>query len=437
SFISLPRNYKNKELKIYAYLQSSDVFSVYNIPFFGNYDDIKRDFIYRKIYPISVGISMITFGLTFMLISILAYYKEPEILSLVYNSMLCTVIGIWILCYYNVTFLFLNVTYETTLEYISMYTIVPLSFLILKTINKSYFKIQIDIITYISALVSIVLIALHFLHIVPINRGLPLYHVFIILGFASLLVVRNMDLQKREFSESHRTILRSILTFILFFFAQMVVYFLQLWNLIEPNVLTDSFLATGGLTIVAAQTYNYLVYIADSFARKQENASLTHLAYADGLTNLSNRSMSEKIMADLDKEDIDYCIISMDLNGLKTINDEYGHVAGDKYITDFAKILTNCFEPFGTCCRIGGDEFIIIIPETTEDNVIALIEKAKSALGVLNALYAGFTRSVACGYAFKHDYPDDDAHTIYLKADENMYAQKKKMHKELGILTRV
>ncbi len=436
-FIPLSSDYAGKQLTIRIYAASDDLFSGYYAPILGSYSDLKSYYIGSKLLPITTGIFMIIFSLAFAFITIIFYYVIPDILSLVYSSILCGVIGVWILCYYNVASLFMNVTYESTLEYTALYCIVPLSYLIVNSIKEHYYDKIFNLLASLSIFLSLFFILLHYLNIVYLDVMLPFYYILCFIGTAVTIVYIYLDYRDHVLSPSERILLNSLFIFILFMLAQMITYSLVDTNTIAYSNITDNFIPIGGLTFIYAQMYNYFIYITESYARKQEYASLTHLAYADGLTDLANRSMSEKIMSELDSTDTDYCILSMDLNGLKGINDKYGHSAGDKYITDFAKILKSNFEPYGTCCRIGGDEFLIIMPNSTSDEIDALISKTRSSLEVLNVLYTEFKRSVACGYAFKHDCPNEDYHAVYLKADERMYAEKKQMHKKLGILTRV
>ncbi len=436
-FIPLSTKYAGMQLTIRVYAASDDLFSGYYPPILGSYSDLKSYYIGSKLLPITTGIFMIIFSLAFAFITIIFYYAIPEILNLVYSSILCGVIGVWILCYYNVASLFMNVTYESTLEYTALYCIVPLSYLIVNSIKKHYYDKIFNILAIMSIFLSLFFILLHYLNIVYLDVMLPFYYVLCFIGTIVTIVYIYLDHRDHVLSPSERILLKSLFICILFILAQMISYTLVESNTIVFSNISDNFIPIGGLIFIYAQMYNYFVYITESYARKQEYASLTHLAYADGLTDLANRSMSEKIMAELDATDTDYCILSMDLNGLKDINDKYGHSAGDRYITDFAKILKSNFEPYGTCCRIGGDEFLIIMPNSTSDEIDALISKTRSSLDVLNVLYSEFKRSVACGYAFRHDCPNEDFHSVYLKADERMYAEKKMMHKKLGILTRV
>ena len=167
------------------------------------------------------------------------------------------------------------------------------------------------------------------------------------------------------------------------------------------------------------------------YAQKQENESLTHLAYADGLTNLPNRSMWTKCMNELKKSDEDYCIISLDLNGLKDVNDRLGHAFGDAYIADFATTMTETFPKDAFLARIGGDEFVAVLknsrPREIENYIFELSEK----LRVQDVLDYGFRKSVAAGYAYRSELGDgeiNDPQKVYLIADKRMYDIKRHMH---------
>ncbi len=194
----------------------------------------------------------------------------------------------------------------------------------------------------------------------------------------------------------------------------------------------------GCLFFAICQLANYLLFVTQSYAQKQEYASLSHLAYADGLTNLPNRASTDKEMRELNNLTTDYCIISIDLNGLKLVNDKFGHPSGDKYITDFSKVLVSAFGDAGMCARIGGDEFLVIIRDSEGKDIDALLSRMDSALNVMNALYTEYHRSVATGHAFRHECGDGaTSHEVYLLADKRMYENKRRMHEELGIKTRL
>jgi len=100
--------------------------------------------------------------------------------------------------------------------------------------------------------------------------------------------------------------------------------------------------------------------IGDNYRKE---ISLLRQAMKDGLTDLYNRRAYEKDLTELSKVSLtsDLVYISMDVNGLKVINDTLGHVAGDELILGSSECMRNVFKPYGKVYRIGGDEFVAIL----------------------------------------------------------------------------
>ena len=142
-------------------------------------------------------------------------------------------------------------------------------------------------------------------------------------------------------------------------------------------------------------------------------------------------------MEELNSASDDYCIMSIDLNGLKDVNDKFGHPAGDRYIKEFAKVLSNTFEEDDFYARIGGDEFLVVLRDAALRDIDGLIGRMNSALNVMNALYPEYKRSVSTGFAFRHECVENNSHEVYLLADQRMYENKRRMHQELGIRPRL
>ena len=170
----------------------------------------------------------------------------------------------------------------------------------------------------------------------------------------------------------------------------------------------------------------YLLLLLESHPRRLEYNSLIKLAYIDALTGLANRTFYSEIVESLEKSKSDYCLVSLDLNNLKFINDTFGHSTGDKLIRDCAKIIKASFPNSALCCKIGGDEFIVIMESTTETRVIACLKKMQNGLDLLNKREPDIPHSIAYGYAFRHEQEDGTPHTVYLLADKRMYSYKQK-----------
>lgn len=152
----------------------------------------------------------------------------------------------------------------------------------------------------------------------------------------------------------------------------------------------------------------------------------------DGLTGVKNRSAFNREAEEWNKQlapGIQLCVIMFDLNGLKEINDAFGHNKGDDYICYAAKAIRSAF-PVGTLFRIGGDEFSIILSEITEEK----LKECKEKLGKQMDAYRECKKldvGVAWGYAYYNSEIDQNFDQILFRADMNMYENKRKMKKRL------
>jgi diguanylate cyclase (GGDEF)-like protein len=113
-----------------------------------------------------------------------------------------------------------------------------------------------------------------------------------------------------------------------------------------------------------------LVSLTDITARKKAEAYLEYLGKHDVLTRLYNRSYFADEVNRLNlKGPFPVSIILIDLNGLKAINDELGHASGDALLRRMGEILAQVVDEPGCAARIGGDEFVILLPSKTQQDV--------------------------------------------------------------------
>lgn len=155
--------------------------------------------------------------------------------------------------------------------------------------------------------------------------------------------------------------------------------------------------------------------------RKQE-AEVRYMSYHDTLTGLYNNAYYDHKLAELNqKENLPMSIIVGDGNGLKIINDVFGHAKGDAYLKLLADILRQSCPSKSTICRTGGDEFIILLPnmDTAEANQVL----AEIKLNCLDAYIDKIPVSMALGVATKR-HMAEDWQNISKIAENHMYSAK-------------
>ena len=150
---------------------------------------------------------------------------------------------------------------------------------------------------------------------------------------------------------------------------------------------------------------------------------LFELAYTDSMTEVQNRNAYEERLKMLRKPSSNISritVIVVDVNGLKEINDSYGHFCGDDAIKTVAKALRDTIGLKADIFRIGGDEFVCI----SESNVLPHISQFKDTIYFINneKLY---NLSVSIGYSRFHEKYSKGIDDIICRADEKMYMDKK------------
>ena len=164
----------------------------------------------------------------------------------------------------------------------------------------------------------------------------------------------------------------------------------------------------------ALQTLCYFLML--SYRRVEYERQLSRLSYFDTLTSFFNRNRYIRDLDILARNGGPLGIVYLDVNGLKDINDMYGHAAGDKILVESAQRMKRVFEGFDFY-RIGGDEFVIICPGVAQDDFANRVIELKSI----------FMTDKICRAAIGSQWTEDykDIQQIVANADEQMYEDKK------------
>ena len=171
------------------------------------------------------------------------------------------------------------------------------------------------------------------------------------------------------------------------------------------------------------QTHCILQDITDK--KKAEN-ELYFLSFHDYLTGFYNRRYFDEEIRRLDIEsELPLSIILGDIDGLKLINDAFGHAEGDKLISETAKNIQQCIAEKGVLARIGGDEFGILLPKTDAAAAYSILQEIKQTFVAYNANVdsEAFQIHISLGFGTKTSMAEDFAQ-INKVAENHMYQRK-------------
>ncbi len=175
--------------------------------------------------------------------------------------------------------------------------------------------------------------------------------------------------------------------------------------------------------------YERYVYSEFAVQLAESNAELvklqTRYAYYDQMTGLQNRrAFKEKTDQFMECMPSGCCVVMADINGLKKMNDRFGHHAGDELITGTAQCLQQSFPDVESIYRIGGDEFCVIMTGTT-DRVEECLKQLENAAGRWKGEYVS---GISVSYGFAADKEFDDFDSMLKAADQRMYAFKRNFY---------
>lgn len=181
--------------------------------------------------------------------------------------------------------------------------------------------------------------------------------------------------------------------------------------------------------------YVHAKTIAMTQRLRKHTAYMQQQANIDFLTKVGNTRAYSAEKGDMqeriDEGKADFAVAVFDINNLKEINDRFGHENGDKIIKAAADSLKKTFAGFNVY-RIGGDEFAVIMPSTTEKSVVLMFELVDVEVEKANETFDNqMTLSISRGYSFFNSDSDTRFRDVFIRADNNMYAEKEKYHQSI------
>ena len=329
-------------------------------------------------------------------------------------------VGIWVLTDSQIMQLFTGRTSIVSLVSFVTFLLMPL-FIILFVKEMMVYRWKVfDILLGIGSVNTAVILGVYLFRMAPIYQWLFLQHVFIVITIIIILEKSIIEIKKYKNQGIKKVVigfallsLCGIVSLILFYSKSPVnyVYFYCLGFFVFMGCL---------IWAVFDEVYYYVEESAKAKIYRK-------MIYIDVMTGMENRTAFEKMLEDdISAEGIAYIVFDND--NLKVINDNCGHQAGDLLLRETAKCIRKVFGKFGRCFRIGGDEFLVMLREMTEDGIKESLDYFDREVDKINK--EGKTHiEISYGYFFCED-ASMTLNELFEKADANMYLKKRRVKGE-------
>ena len=437
--IPLPQDYEGRMLRVEQTIHESNELRRFRPPVVVNADRYNDGLYGAKRYLLFFDITILVLAITVIVVGLLFMRKNPEYRQLIWMAIAFCGIATWEFCITNlINILARNeLALKGYLEYLSLYT-APFFFTLyfaedLYYGNTKKSRIIFPILATVEALFPVVALILHFADIIHLPRVLSFCHIEIVLMLVYILYMSIRGTGRKK--TIHKEMLVGTV-------ALVVVALLEFGRYMFYKYLASGNGEFESIMLIGVYIFA-LCFIIDFFNTQQrtmlaeaKSEALEKIAYVDIMTGLNNRQKVNEYVQETVREKRRFGIVSFDLNGLKKANDIYGHMEGDRLITDFAHLLNEVYSKDAMVARLGGDEFVVIYPDVKAADHEALAKEMKEKCDAQNKERGKVQLSYACGYSAITEEEFDTMNRsdydrslrifrdVYKRADEKMYEDK-------------
>ena len=435
NFIPLPDDFAGKALRINLTDSQDNVMSGISNVYLGNRGDLSIYLVYRYRMTLIIGVFLIFFGLVLLVLSVFLQFSQSDNISIIFCAVISIILGFYGLCFHDLTSIFTsNKEFVTVLEYVSLYSLPAGIIGLLSTTQRGKLKlisVSMFVVDIIFVLISIILNYMNILHINFMMKWL-----YLICGIEGIYVIVSaiITIVKHRRNKAHDPaiwlgedcLLIGMGIFTVFGLMDIIRYEMVKRSTENGMAVDIRFATIGALIFVASMMLNYFFHTIGHYNADHIRKRLMGLAYNDPLTGLSNRARCDEEFKNLEMSDSNFYMISIDLDGLKEVNDTQGHQAGDIMISGFAAEIEEEFsESSKLISRMGGDEFLVIMGDTQWNTID---RKLKDFETNLKGRY-----SFSYGFASRSEVNGISAREIFLMADSRMYRMKEEHHEAAKI----
>lgn len=354
--VPLKKEFSNKKLLIERESKYRKIYGFMDEVYLGTKGDIISFLINNSLGGLITSFLMVTIGLVCIAVSLFIkkMLNNKKIYYLGIFSVLC---GFWSLGELRILQLFIgNINFVSHFAFLSL-NMGHLAFLMLIYSFEFYSRDKIFRNIIFASFMGFILI--NFLHIFGIMdyfQSLVLTHMAILASVLYIILKYSIFIFKKNIGGQINYLHLHMFIFFVIALSDLFKFY------VFKTVRLGSGIRLGLCYFIVAMAVLSFKQLSQAFSEKLELSLLKKLAFTDSLTRLSNRSAFEEKRKDLELDSSNQRveIISVDMNNLKFINDNFGHQEGDRALKEVAKLLYAKFRNYGDVYRLGGDEFVII-----------------------------------------------------------------------------
>ncbi|WP_022764873.1 GGDEF domain-containing protein [Butyrivibrio sp. XPD2006] len=433
NYFALGQDYLGKELRIAISGTRYHSFSGTSVVTVGERRDILTYHLRRMLSNIIIGDFLMILGLALMVLSPYMVLYHNNDLRLLFSGLISLLLGLYIYSFYGlIDLLCNNPVLNTICEYTSMYNIPTAILGYFMSISSGRLKkifgglFSANMLVFLSVFFFTVIGNSRIFEFSSFLQGLAFVEAVICSVIITKAAVKAFKEPDLHLISSDNVFSAGLILFMILSVVDIFRYnYSKYISHLGESSTTISFFTAGAVLLVCSLLISYLLYIIYNSNLQSMQSRISSLAFTDPLTGLANRARCEQVMDLLSQERSQYTIISLDLNKLKQVNDTLGHHEGDRLLSGFATILSDCFLDANLVGRMGGDEFIVILTEERTLNTTRRIHELYSMINDWNHKEQVFQYSASYGYAYSYEVPSGSAQEVYMLADSRMYEMKR------------
>ena len=431
NYISMPDDYAGKELRISLVVAENNAFDRLQALAIVDGNHFFQKALAEHRITLLIVFFLIMFGIIVMALSAIMRVVNVSFSQTFCIAMFSFLVGCWTFCNSDLLIYFItNLRVKVTIEYVTLFALpLPFTFYFKGRVEDNRTPVWMKAFFWILAGVEIAFFVTAYscqqLNLAHYPSFVPICQVLMVLTLIFIVLV-NRQGRKKSKTKGTDTINIGFAIAIVAVVWELLRYNLSKYVFGFRKNQYSSTVCIVILIIVITLLIDFAQDVSKNVYKSAQQRLLERMAYMDELTGLSNRRRCEETLLDLKQRAIPYAVLSLDMNFLKKVNDSLGHEKGDALLKRFAEMLMEVYGLHGTVGRMGGDEFIVILPEVTREDAENLISHMKATMLRMNVNTTQLKLSTAYGLAMSDEVgKDQDAHAAYRLADERMYENKR------------